>query len=400
MNPVTLLQLEEPRHKPSSGDGFALLRLGFRPFYLLGLLAAASLPLLWIAMLAGAPLRPSMSGPLWHGHEMLFGFAVAVIVGFLFTAGKLWTGLPTPTGGFLGGLALLWLAARIAALAAPPDVYFLLDVAFLPLVAAVFADLVIRSRNVRNVPMAGLLGLLALANLLFHLAHQGVIAVSASSVLRATLALVIAIESIVAGRVIPAFIGNAVPGSRPRVLPLLEKAMLPASAIAFSLWLARPHGPATALALAALAFLHAVRLIAWQPLKARGRPILWILPLAYSWIPLGIALLALAAAGVVAASAGLHALAAGSIGGLVAAMTTRTSRGHTGRPLVAGRAERWAYAAVTAGAILRVATALLPAGVNWMLLTASAALWSAAFLLILATLLPWLVKPRLDGKDG
>ena len=52
---------------------------------------------------------------LWHAHEMLYGFAVAVIVGFLLTAGKAWTGLATPRGATLAAMAGLWLAARLLA---------------------------------------------------------------------------------------------------------------------------------------------------------------------------------------------------------------------------------------------------------------------------------------------
>ena len=93
---------------------------------------------LWVAVLLGASsLNLSVSPVLWHAHEMLFGFAVAVIVGFLLTAGKAWTGLDTPRGGALAALALLWLAARLAALVAPYAVYAALDLLLLPLVAAI-----------------------------------------------------------------------------------------------------------------------------------------------------------------------------------------------------------------------------------------------------------------------
>lgn len=400
MSRPTLIQPEEPAPRaPQAGGGFALLRLGFRPFYLLGALAAAVLPLAWLALLSGSPIAPALPGELWHGHEMVFGFAVAVIVGFLLTAGRVWTGLDTPTGAFLAALALLWLAARIAGLAAPYAWFMLVDLAFLPLVAAVFADLVIRSRNVRNAPMAALLALLAVTNALFHLAHLKVVALEPDDVLRGALALIVAIESIVAGRVIPAFIGNAVHGSQPRVIAPLERVVLPASALAFGLWLVWPERAITALTLALLAALHAWRLWAWQPWAAHGRPILWILPAAYAWIPIGLALLAVASLGHASLSAGLHALTAGSMGGLIAAMMSRTSRGHTGRPMVAGRAERCVYALVLAGAALRVAVALLPQ-LPAAALLASGLLWCGAFALLFLTLAPWLLRPRLDGKPG
>src|SRR5215813_2179023 len=94
------------RERPARG-GFALWQLGFRPFYLLASVFAAVSIALWALQFTGHLAAPYLPGPLWHAHEMLFGFALAVIVGFLFTAGRNWTGLPTPTGGLLAALAAL-----------------------------------------------------------------------------------------------------------------------------------------------------------------------------------------------------------------------------------------------------------------------------------------------------
>ena len=145
--------------------GWPLLRLGFRPFYLgAALFAVLAMPL-WIALFLGQLTLPLAVPPvLWHAHEMLFGFAVAVIVGFLLTAGKAWTGLATPRGAFLGAMVLLWAAARVAAVVGPYPVYALLDLVLLPLVAAVMVDLLVRARNRRNLPLAGILVLLSLAD--------------------------------------------------------------------------------------------------------------------------------------------------------------------------------------------------------------------------------------------
>ena len=186
--------------------GWPLFRLGFRPFYLgaavFGLLAVP----LWIALLLGAVSMPLPISPmLWHAHEMLFGFAAAVIVGFLLTAGKAWTGLATPRGANLATLVLLWLAARGAALLAPYAVYAVLDVVLLPLVAALLVELLLRAGNRRNLPLAMILALLSLANLAFHLAVVGSIDLDPLRALHAGLALIVMIECVMAGRVIPAF---------------------------------------------------------------------------------------------------------------------------------------------------------------------------------------------------
>lgn len=403
---ISLLRIEEPGRaapapsQPAAAQPTPLLRLGFRPFYLLAALAAAVVPALWLAMLTGKlALQPALPASLWHGHEMIFGFVIAAIVGFLFTAGRLWTGLATPTGAPLAAFALLWTAARIAALTGPYGLFLLLDAAFLLLAAAVFFGLVARSKNWRNLPIALLLGLLGAVNLLFHAAQLGLVRVTPGEALQMAVLPIVAVMSIVAGRVIPAFIGNAVPGSRQRTQPLVERALLPLTALALLLWFGAPGSRWSAAALFALAALHALRLALWRPWAAWGRPILSVLPLAYAWIPLGLALLGGASLGVLPTSMGIHALGAGAMGTLILGMMSRTARGHTGRRLQPGRREVWAYRLVLCGAVLRVAG---PLAGEWAIavLAAAAFLWSGAFVLILCTLTPWLLAPRLDGKAG
>ena len=128
---MSIIRFEEPRVMPKTPPkGFALFAFGFRPFYLVGaLLAAIGVPL-WIAVLAGGiPLQPVFPAMLWHGHEMLFGFVAAIIVGFLLTAGHNWTGLSTPTGAPLAALVGLWLAGRLAMFSDSPVLAAALDLA-------------------------------------------------------------------------------------------------------------------------------------------------------------------------------------------------------------------------------------------------------------------------------
>ncbi len=382
-------------------SGWPLLRLGFRPFYLgaavFGMLAVP----LWIALLLGAVTMNLAVPPLlWHAHEMLFGFAVAVIVGFLLTAGKAWTGLPTPRGAALAALALLWLAARLAAVLAPFAVYAVLDLLLLPLVAAILVRLLLRAGNRRNLPLAAILVLLALANGAFHGAVLGLIAMPPLRALHGGLALVVMIECVMAGRVIPAFTMSALPGVKLVVRKGLETVALASTALALALWVLAPPGPATALAFSAAAVLQGLRLLQWQPLRTRGRPILWVLHAAYAWVPIGLALLALAQLGVVTASAGVHALAVGATGGLVIGMITRTARGHTGRSLKASRLEVLAYGLVMAAAAARVLLPLTAPQHSVAWLVGAAAAWALAFGIYIFVFAPWLLMTRLDGKDG
>src|SRR5690606_9981089 len=156
--------------KRSPGSSMAWLALGFRPFYLLAaLFAALSVPV-WAAQMLGVLPQPQFApGIDWHTHEMVFGFAVAVITGVLFTAVPNWTGLPTPTGTTLGALALLWVLGRIAMLTGPGWLAALVDSAFLPAIAWCLWQPLNRARS-RNRFFVAILLLLAAMNVGFHLA--------------------------------------------------------------------------------------------------------------------------------------------------------------------------------------------------------------------------------------
>lgn len=381
--------------------GWPVLRLGFRPFYL-GAAAYGMLAIpLWVAILQGQvslvlPVPPL----LWHAHEMLFGFTVAVIVGFLLTAGRTWTGLDTTRGAALAALAALWLSARVAAIGAPYAVYALLDLLFLPLVAGSFIALLLRAGNRRNLPLGVILLLLAIANSAFHAAVTGLIDIDPLQPLRAGLALIVMIECVISGRVIPAFTMSALPGVQLKSPVQLERATLVVTAAALALWVLVPANPLSALVLGAAAMLHAHRLWRWQPGRTRTRSILWVLHAAYAWLPAGMGLLALSQMDVVSASMGIHALAVGATGGLIIGMVTRTARGHTGRPIRASRMEVAAYLLVAGAAVVRVLLPMLaPRFMDLWLLVAALA-WSIAFGIYLLVFVPWLVTTRLDGKDG
>ena len=387
--------------QPAVPAGWPVLRLGFRPFYLGAAVFAGLAVPLWLALFLGwVSLDLGVAPLLWHAHEMLFGFGVAVIVGFLLTAGKAWTALPTPRGAALGALAGVWLAARLAPLVAPYAVYAALDVLLLPAVAAVLIHVLLRANNRRNLPLAGILIGLAVANAVFHLAVLGLLDLAPMRALHAALALIVMIECVMAGRVIPAFTNAVTPGLNLKIQPRIELITLALTALALTAWVFGAPAVITAGAFAAAAAAHLRRQGSWQPWVTRQRPILWILQAAYAWIPVGFALLAAAQLGWLSVSAGVHALAVGATGGLIIGMVTRTARGHTGRPLVASRAEVLAYALVMTAAVLRV---LLPiVAPQWLVLSllGAALAWSAGFALYLAVFTPWLVSTRLDGKDG
>ncbi len=388
---------------PVALQGWPVLRLGFRPFYIAGaLVACLSLPVWMAAFLGSATLGTTVPALLWHAHEMLFGFAATIIVGFLLTAVKAWTGHATPRGAVLGALVVLWLAARIAAFTAPYAVYAALDVLLVPVVALLLLRVLLLADNRRNLPLMGILFLLALANTVFHLAALGWLPLNPVQALYAALALIVMVECVIAGRVVPAFTSSATPGLKIQMPRRQEMATLGVTALGLLLWVFAPAGLAgvAGAALALAAVLQLARMGHWKPQLTLRRPILWILHVSYAWIPLGLALLALAEWGLVPTSAGVHALAVGATGGLIIGMLTRTARGHTGRPLQASRAEVLAYALVMAAAVLRVLVPL--ASAQWYVLAVvlAAAAWSLAFGIYLVVFTPWLLRTRADGKDG
>ena len=401
---MPLLTIEEPaqdqRHPPWSGR-HALWALGFRPFYLLAaLLAVLAIPA-WLARYFGWTTGGSLNITLgWHMHEMVFGFAIAVVVGFLFTAGRAWTGLWTPRGRHLAALALLWIAGRAAMLAAPAWVAALVDGAFLPLAAWPMYRVLQRAGNKRNMFLVALLSLLALANLAWHGAAMGLLPFPEVAPIHAGILLIVLIEAVIGGRVIPMFTDNAVPGEKSLVLPRNDKIAMALVVAAGAGWVFGVPAPF----MAALAFIAccatALRLGGWKPYRAVRVPLLWILHLSYAWIPAGFLLLGLAALGAGAASTAFHAMAVGSMAGLIVGMMTRTSLGHTGRKLAAGKAEVAMYVLIQAGAVLRVAAGLAPPQWRNDTLLVSGACWSLSFALFLAVYTPYLWRARIDGKEG
>lgn len=394
------VRLEDPVVRRPLTAKWALFALGFRPFYLLAAFLAATAIPLWVFVYMGKVTLP-LPGIWWHAHEMIFGFAAAVIVGFLFTAGRNWTGLPTPTGKPLAALAGLWLAGRLAMLLGDGAWVAWVDAAFLPVAALVLARLLWRANQSRHnyfVPL--LISVLALANLSFHLARAGWLESEPLHFLHMALMLIVMLETVIAGRVTPGFTASTIKGVRQWRPVWLTIATITLTGLAFAAWLLRlPAGLVATLALSA-ALAHLARAFGWNPWAARRHPMLWILHVSYGWIPVGLLLLAAQSLGWMPVSAPMHAFGIGATGGLIIGMITRTALGHTGRQLKVGAGETAAYALVPLAALVRVATlAFLPAlalvGIHM-----AASLWALAFAIYLLRYTPWLARPRQDGQPG
>lgn len=385
---------QAPQH-----SGFALGRKGFRPFFLLAGAFAVVNVALWLAVLFGAIVPGSYLDPIaWHAHEMLFGFSVAVIAGFLLTAVGNWTQRETLVGAPLLCLAALWVAGRVALVAPLPRwLTAAIDLAFLPLLGAALARPLVLAKNRRNFVMIAVVAALLAANLAIHLDANGVLpgwrrrgALIATDV-------VVLLVVIITGRIVPMFTKNGAGATNARGEPRLELAAAASVGIATVLGAALPGHAVTRAVLGVAALATAARMLPWLTPKALRVPLVWILHAGCAWIPVGLALRAL---GVPAAGA-THALTLGAIGALTLGMMARVSLGHSGRPLMVGRLMTASFVAVTLAAVARVGGALLlPAAVYRGTLLAAGVLWALAFAVFLAIYTPIFLAPRADGKPG
>lgn len=383
----------------SSASGFALFALGFRPFYLLASVFSAASVLLWVAQSSGWTFIYA-HGPYSHGHEMLFGFTLAVVAGFLLTAVRAWTGQPTLAGAPLMALATLWLAGRVAVLTPWTTVAAAVNVLFPVALAVAISVPLVRTHNVRNFFFVGLLMLMAALVAALHLALQGYLVMAPQTVLTLGLDVMLFIMAVMGGRVIPMFTNNGVPGAGATRHPMVEKIALGAVLALFvaDLFQALPPVIAALALLAAIA--HGVRLALWRGWRTLGTPLVWILHAGYAWIVLHLALRAASSTGWMAGSFAIHALTVGAIGGLTLGMMTRTARGHTARPLVADGYELACFILIQFAALVRVFGGMAFPALYMVTMQLSGLLWAAAFGLYAVRYWPVLTRPRLDGKPG
>ncbi|MEL4181086.1 NnrS family protein [Roseateles sp. PN1] len=401
------LQLQEPPLRRRPGEGLALWDLGFRPFYLLAAtLALLSVPL-WALQFSGLLGHGGLRGSAWHAHEMVFGYALAIIIGFLFTAGRNWSGQPTPTGRPLMGLAALWVLARVLVLSPWLWASLLVNVAVPWLAAWGLWRALHAGGNRRNYFFVGLLLAIGLATAALHLSELGLLAqlplpaaLARGLGLPLALDLLLFIIAVMAGRVLPMFSNNGVPGMNARRDDRVERAALGSVLLLAAGDAVGLSGPAMLLPLLAALVAHGWRFALWQPWKTLRNPLVWVLHAAYAWLLLHLALRAAAALQWLPASLATHALTIGLIGLITLGMITRTALGHTGRPLKAGPIETAAYLAMLAAALLRVFLPLLIPAALLQAVWLSAALWATAFALYLWRYGPMLLRPRIDGLPG
>jgi uncharacterized protein involved in response to NO len=381
----------------------AILRLAFRPFFLAASLWAALALTLWIVLFMTGAALPSRLDPLsWHIHEMLFGFVLGAIAGFMLTAIPNWTGRAPIRGVRLALLVLLWLIGRLACLTSaliPLWLAAVIDLAFPFVLCVVAAREIVTARNWRNSAMPVPIAVLGVADLLMYLESAG-FAVPAGLGWRLGLAAIIALISVIGGRIVPSFTRNWLVRrgvATPSIAhDLVDRAALGTLHAGLVGWAIIPASLPFGALLVLAAALNLWRLARWRGGATLREPLLAILHLGYLWVVVGVALLGAAMlTDAVPEAAAIHALTAGAIGTMVIAVMTRVARGHTGRPLTADRVTTLIYLMLTAAAASRVAAAFA-GGSSMSLLGVSAVLWVAGFALFAASYGPMLVTPSVS----
>jgi uncharacterized protein involved in response to NO len=372
-----------------------LLTAGFRPFFIAAGGWATLSMAAWLPLLNGDLHFPSRFDPLtWHIHEMLFGFVMAAVAGFLLTAIPNWTGRAPVAGTPLVVLAALWLLGRVLCLvsaALPVWLVIIGDLAFPAALEIVAARELIAAGNKRNYPLLAPVLVLLAANLLMHLGVYGI-------GWRLGIAVVIVLISVIGGRIVPAFTRNWLNARSIRPVPppadWLDKTALGTLHTGMIAWTFLPDWLPVGILLLLAAASNVIRLVRWRGIATLEEPLLLVLHVGYLWLVVGVALLGLSmVSDAVPTAAAIHALTAGTMGTMSLAVMTRATLGHTGRVLRADTVTMLIYALVSASAIVRI-TAAWVNNDPMPLYQVAALAWVGAFALFIGEYGPMLLAPR------
>ena len=391
----------------------AFFSYGFRPFFLFACLYAVFGMGAWLAWIGihamdGEILNITIAMPphIWHAHEMIYGYSMAVIAGFFLTAVPSWTSTRPVQGRALIALFTLWLIGRIAiwiSALLPTWLVVGLDLAFVPTLFSLILFAVSKRWSKRNFIFLPILALLFVGNALFHAEQLGWLEDTVQIGHRLALDSILLLIVIIGGRVVPAFTTNALRNSGQESDQIsLPKSHTPIEVLAIGSMIALmianaidlPENWIGSIALFAAA-IHGVRLAGWQSLKTLNRPIVWVLHLGYLWLIIGFTLIGISAfSDIISEITALHALTVGGVGTVTVGVLTRAGLGHTGRTIVAGKRITIAYSLISLAAIVRVAAPVYFVEYYNYLMLASGFMWLGAFTLLAWTYYPILTTPR------
>lgn len=390
-----------------SRTGPVLFSYGFRPFFLASALWAIASLDLWVAHLSfGLPVASDYGTVYWHAHEMLFGFAPAVLAGFLLTAIPNWTGRLPIAGRPLAILFAIWCAGRIAMLLSGSIGIVLasaVDSLFLPVMLVICAREVLAGRKWKDLKVIAGLFILSLANLVFHI--QVIEAAGPELAIRLGVGAYVLLVTIVGGRILPSFTRNWINQFGRTDFPVpynsFDAATIIIGAVALVLWASVPDSTATCGTAGVAAILNTIRLVRWRGWTTWPEPILFVLHATFIFVPFGFAAIALQAFGWLPEVGVLHIFAIGTISMMMLAVMTRATRGHTGRKLKSSRMTNISYVLLGCVALVRPLAELVSA-LSTEILAVAAIGWTAAFGLFVVEHAPllWSGRKPLAMKGG
>ncbi len=385
-----------------------LLRLGFRPFFLLGSIYAVLAIVIWVyAFQYGQPAQLQVPALWWHVHEMFFGFAMAIVAGFLLTAVQNWTGVNGTKDKWLAVLVILWVLPRILFWTEVPLwLTSSVEALFLALVAYEISIRVVKAKGYRNLIFLPFFVLAIVANYASYATIKGMPPFPSTAVWQAMLWWFVLLISIMGGRVIPFFTARRFNFAKPEPMFWLDAA----ANFPLVLLFAVSFFPLTDMQISPTIMLFAavmqlVRLLRWKPWATFKEPLVWSLHFTYACIPLGLFIKALASLSIISNGSFvshnmLHVIAIGAIGGLILSMISRVTMGHTGRMIYQGPSMWLAFSAVILAALVRgLGVAFWPQQMVLMV-NIAAALWIVAFSLFVLKFGVMLLRPRADGHPG
>jgi len=385
----------------------AWLRLGFRPFFLAAGAFAVISMLIWFAAYSQGIAFPfaGLTPVTWHAHEMIYGYSLAVIAGFLLTAVGNWTGRPSLSGLPLFLLFFIWLLARSSVLLGG-DAYLLvagiLDLFFIAGFTLAITVPIVRARLWPNLVLVVKLVLLLASNAVFYLGAAGHLEQGVYWGLYSGLYLVLALIFMLSRRVLPFFIEKGV--GYPVELRNSKWVDITSLLLFTGFWIAelvQPNGLTVAVLAISLFVVHLWRWLGWHTPGIWKKPLLWSLYLAYAAIIIGFALKAAVYVAGVSPYLGLHAFAVGGIGMMTLGMMARIALGHTGRNVFEPPpALVWVFFVLGVAVLARVMLPLLDVARYSLWIGLSQWLWVGAFLAFFMLYFPILTQPRVDGKDG
>ena len=388
-----------PSHPP-------IFNLGFRPFFSGACVFAVVSIGYWLSVyLFAAPLKVTgITAFQWHAHEMIYGYSLAVIAGFLLTAVKNWTGLQTPQGLPLAALFLLWVLARLTWLFGTSliELAAWFDLTFVITLIVAISRPIIATRKWRQLAIISKLILLGIGNSIFYLGALGYIDSGVHLALYGGLYLVIGLILTIGRRIIPFFIERGVEGQ----VKLFNSPWLDGSSLIFFLTffiaeLFLQNDSLAELAAAMLALITAVRIVGWYTSGILQTPLLWSLFIALGFIDFGFILIAVRDWFSLSPFLATHAFGVGGVGVITMGMMARVSIGHTGRSLKTLPAVLpYCLGLLLVGTLIRVLLPLFFESFYTLWVALAGCCWLLGFGLFCTAYLPILSQERPDKKYG